>query len=270
MADRNKVTRRATLARVVQKVSDYISMGMEVILSSSARDTPQKGADLLRRYILANLFQVGFGAVLPLKWKAEKWRRESWFENARLPLHFWGEKWLGVLGGLLIKKPLFFDQHAQGDHYREFASLEERDHTLAVLKEIVAMDDLLGLMAIEIDPTADYGFTTHKSLLLTLWAAHHLGIEEKRKGLHPIGLTEFKRFFGELWTEGRKRPRTIAPPMKALFLAWLADNSGLEGHRISERMGATLENIFIDIENELGAIAARDLDPRFITLFHVK
>ena len=63
--------------------------------------------------------------ALDLKWRAEKWREKSWFENQGLLLGFWSEEWLGVLGGLLIKKPLFFDNYKTGVLYREFVSMED-------------------------------------------------------------------------------------------------------------------------------------------------
>jgi hypothetical protein len=269
VADRNKITNRQLLARVVKKVSDHISLGLEVILGGAKPAAPLEAAGLMNRYILANLFQVGFGTVLTLKWKAEKWRRESWFENAGLPLSFWGEKWLGVLGGLLIKKPLYYIDAAAGQRYREFATLKDRDRTAAVLKRIIAVDDLLGLISIPIDPTAEHGFINYKSLLLTLWARHHLGIGSPDNHLMPMGMSDFRRFFAELWAH-KTAPRKTNPVMKELFLAWLAENSGLETHQIAERMGSILEEMFKEIEEELGNIESANLDPRYILLFHIK
>jgi len=55
--------------------------------------------------------------------------------------------------------------------------------------------------------------------------------------------------------------------MKNHFLDWLGAETGLRDFEITERLGQTFENLFADIENELGLIAARDLDPRYIQLF---
>ncbi len=55
--------------------------------------------------------------------------------------------------------------------------------------------------------------------------------------------------------------------MKNHFLDWLGTETGLRDFEITERLGQTFENLFADIESELGPIAARDLDPRYIQLF---
>ncbi|PQP33333.1 hypothetical protein C6A37_13455, partial [Desulfobacteraceae bacterium SEEP-SAG9] len=64
---------------------------------------------------------------------AEKWRVKSWFAKQELPLSFWGEEWIGVLGGLLIKKPLYFDNNRTEGLYREFLCLSEVKETEDVL-----------------------------------------------------------------------------------------------------------------------------------------
>ena len=55
--------------------------------------------------------------------------------------------------------------------------------------------------------------------------------------------------------------------MKDLFLNWLVDNTGLKDFEITERIGGSLENLFDDIESELGMVAVEDLDPRYVQLF---
>ncbi len=55
--------------------------------------------------------------------------------------------------------------------------------------------------------------------------------------------------------------------MKSRFLSWLEENTGLRDFEITERLGRTLENLFEEIESELGCVAADDLNPRYIQLF---
>ena len=47
------------------------------------------------------------------------------FAREDLPLTFWGETWLGGVGGLLLKRPLFYDNYRTGKLYREFESIKE-------------------------------------------------------------------------------------------------------------------------------------------------
>jgi len=211
---------------------------------------------------------VGYGLALELKWRAEEWRKESWFEKAGLPLGFWGEKWLGVLGGLLIKKPLFFDNYKTGTIYREFASTDDVRITETILDEIMAFDRLLFQMfsdrITEVrEKAASDSFFTHKKLVLTLWARHYLGLSEE---LLPLSLDEFRQFFDDLWAADEK-PRKIGISMKESFLEWLSDKTDMDNYEITRKSGRTLENLFSEIETEYGEVSGEYLDPRYVHLF---
>jgi len=56
---------------------------------------PAKAAACLIRYPLIQLFRLGFGAALELKWQAERWLSRCWFATSRLRLTFWGEQGWG-------------------------------------------------------------------------------------------------------------------------------------------------------------------------------
>jgi hypothetical protein len=66
---------------------------------------------------------------------------------------------------------------------------------------------------------------------------------------------------------GTANPRKVPPLMKSRFLDYLASDTGLRDFEITERLGGTLENLFEEIENELGNVNVEDLDPRYIQLF---
>jgi hypothetical protein len=84
--------------------------------------------------------------------------------------------------------------------------------------------------------------------------------------VHPLTLQQFRTFFDELW-EPDTKPRQIRRQMREHFLRWLAERSGLHDYEISERMGLALEQLFNQIESELGDVEASDLNPNFIYLF---
>jgi hypothetical protein len=263
-ADGKKIREKTALSQVVRKAGDYISIGMQKTAMESDPQEPYLNAKLIQHHYLTDLFRVGYGCALGLKWKADKWRHDSWFEKQGLPLSFWGESWLGVLGGLLIKRPLFYDNYATGVLYREFATYDDIQNTEAVLKSIIAFDDLLALM--EIEPPRSYDILTSQNLILTLWANHHLEMVDDPKVVHPLALEQFRAFFNELW-EPDTKPRQIRRQMRERFLSWLAERSGLHNYEISERMGLALEQLFNQIESELGDVETRDLNPNFIYLF---
>ncbi len=269
VADHKTVRDRDALREIVNKACGFISLGIERLVKDQTEVNPRQAAELFIKYPLTQIFRVGFGGVLELKWRADKWLDQCWFAAAGLRLTFWGEQWLGVLGGLLLKKPLFYDNYQIGVLYREFSNLADIRMTEDSFNQIKALDDLLSLMTITLAHPSSYGFLTYKNLVLTLWARHYLKLSAKP--LQALALKDFKPFFEDLLpgrTEtGGDKPRAIPQAMKNHFLDWLGAETGLRDFEITEGLGQTFENLFADIENELGPIAARDLDPRYIQLF---
>ncbi len=272
VADHKTVRDREALRRIVKKACGYVSMGIERLSEKQTAIDPHRAAALITRFALVQLFRLGFAAALQLKWQVEKWLAGSWFAGRGLRLTFWGEQWLGVLGGLLLKKPLFYDNYKTGVLYREFASLEDVQAMEDVYRQIKAVDDLLSLITVELDPPAAYGFLTYKNLLLTRWAQHCVKAGQLK--LQPLTLPEFIPFFEQLLPgpagAADGPPRKIPLAMKQHFLNWLAVETGLQDFEITERLGQTFESLFDDIEAELGRVATRDLDARYINLFLLK
>ena len=62
----------------------------------------------------------------------------------------------------------------------------------------------------------------------------------------------------------------IPDAVKADFLAWLSEETGLEDHELSETFGGIFEGLFRELETEYGRVDAKDLDPRFVQLFLLK
>jgi hypothetical protein len=265
-ADQRPIPDRNALKEVVKKASGYVSIGLECLTGDSEksqRHPPKYSAAFIQRYLLADLFRIGYGQALQLKWRAEKWFANCWFGGQGLSLTFWGEAWLGVLGGLLIKRPLFFDNYKSGKIYREFFSRPDITETEIILNDIVAFDNLLSLMSINLAPLSSYGLLTYKNLILTLWARHVCGLSQDP---HPLTLTQFKGFFDQLGPAETKSKK-ISQAMKVSFLNWLCDRSTLKDYEIADKLGHVFEDLFTEIENEYGAVATGDLDPRYIHLF---
>jgi hypothetical protein len=269
VADHKTIREREELGDIVKKTCGYISIGLERLAEDKTRIDPRKSAALITRYPLSQIFKVGFGGALNLKWQAEKWLSRCWFARNELRLTFWGEQWLGVLGGLLLKKPLFYDNYKTGVLYREFTSLEDIEAMEDIFNQVKGVDDLLSLMPIDLDRPKSYGFLTYKNLILTLWAKHDLKLAQEK--LKPLTLKEFKLFFKDLLPghpdPAAEKPRKIPPAMKKHFLNWLVADTGLKDFEITERLGRTFENLFEEIESELGRVAVEDLEPRYIQLF---
>jgi hypothetical protein len=264
-ADQKNIREKDELKSIVQKACGYLNVGLEQLTEDDSVLDVNRSTALIQSYPLSSIFKVGYGFALELKWRAEKWRKKSWFEKEGLLLSFWGEDWLGVLGGLLIKKPLFYDNYKTGVLYREFISMEDVKKTENALNEIIAFDELLSRMTIQLDPVVN-GFITYKNLVLTLWVIYYLGLPEE-----PLSITldEFKLFFDDLWA-GKDKPRKTSPSMKKLFLNWLSVRTSLTLHEISQSLGQTLENLFNELESAYGEVSQKDLDQRYISLFLIE
>ena len=264
-ADQETIRDREALGAIVKKACGYLNIGLESLTAEGKQHDINRATALIRQYPLAGIFRVGYGRALELKWKAERWRKTSWFEKEGLLLNFWDQAGMGVLGGLFIKKPLFYDNYATGVLYREFICSEDVDKTAKVLNEIIYLDELLALTDFKLERISD-GFLTYKNLLLTLWVSNYLGLSKKPA---PLTLDEFKRFFDDLWS-GEGKPRKTSRKMKEAFLHWLSDLTGQALYEISQKLDQTLENLFSEIESELGKVSSKDLVPEYIHLFLIE
>jgi hypothetical protein len=273
VADHKTVREREQLRDVVAKACGYISMGLERLREpGDLQPDPSQATATLARHGPIQLFRLGFGQALEIKWQAERWLSACWFAKAGLKLSFWGEQWMGVLGGILLKKPQYYDNYQTGVLYREFASLEDVARVEDVLKQAQAVDHLLALMNPQLDPPAQYGFLTWKNLLLTRWVRQRMALKGAK--LKPVALPTFARFFNRLFPgpppPDATTPRRIPDAMKTDFIAWLARETGLPDFEISEKLGRICEDLFAEIEAEYGQVAAADLDVRFVPLFLLK
>jgi hypothetical protein len=212
---------------------------------------------------LAHIFRVGYGLALELKWRTKRWLDTSWPATHGFPLGFWDEYWMGVLGGLLLDKPLFFDNYETGVLYREFSDLHDLRVTGKALDTIIAFDKVLVLLAAPLPAIVPKGTLSFKSLVLTLWARYYLGLTPE---LLPIDPDRFRQFFKDLWS-GRKSQPTPALAMKASFMDWLSEATCLTPKEITGELGEVFDSLFEEIESEYGPVSEMDLDPKYFQLF---
>jgi hypothetical protein len=269
VADHRTIRDREQLRPVVAKACGYLSLGLEQLKDQAETAvSPAKAAALLLRHPLVELFRLGFGAALQLKWRADRWLAASWFAKAGLRLTFWGEQWMGVLGGVLLKKPLYYDNYSTGVLYREFASPQDLAQTGDVLREVQAVDRLLAILNPPVATAGRPAGLTWKNLLLTLWARGRLGMAADT--FQPLAVQAFRPFFDRLFGSaavGAAEPRRIPDAVKADFLAWLSEETGLKDHELSETLGGIFEGLFRELESEYGRVTAAEMAPRFVTLF---
>lgn len=267
-ADRKAVQNRDQLKDVVKKACGYLSIGMEHLSGLRQKMSSDQMAAIIERYPIKWIFRAGYGRVLMLKWRVQRWQRSSWYHSKGLPLTFWDELRMGVLGGLMIKKPLFFDNYETGVLYREFESTEDIEKTADALAKIMAMDSLLSLIKIDDPLLASEHLLTYKNTLLTLWTRNFLGLPET---LTPISVEKFGTFYRKLFDRRPDLQHDAYPEvpaeMKRNFINWLIQTTGLDRDEMSKSLEDMLEELFNEIENEYTMVTQKDLDPRFVNLF---
>lgn len=272
-ADQTQIDDREDLRKIVKKAAGYLSIGLQRLADETETPDVRRSAALIKRHALIDIFRTGFQPALLLKWRAEKWRSQSWFERVGLPMVFWDESWLGLLGGLLIKKPLFYDNFRTGGLYREFETMQDIRQSEETLDEVIAFDNLLLHLDIPVAPHTSDPVLTYKNLVLTHWARSDpffkLGAEAPDRAVLALTFDELKTVFGRLWTmKGEKR--IILDEVKTAFLNYLSKQSGLVNTDILNRMGQPLEDLFSELESEYGAVEPEYLDPRYIRHFLVQ
>ncbi|MFZ3047795.1 MAG: DUF6178 family protein [Desulfatirhabdiaceae bacterium] len=265
IADQKEIASQTDLDAIVKKIRGYLCIGIEVL--SDGDMTPASVAATVRIYMIHDIFRVGYGQVLELKWRAEKWVHKSWFFNQGMSLAFWTEAGMGILGGLLLKRPLYCDPNQIGISYREFESLSDMRQIKIDLEEIIQLDQLLSQLAAHIPRKVFHqksGRTlTFQNLILTLWARFSIGLAADAI---EIDMISFKQFFNSVWQDSKPK---VSHSVKTQFLKWLSSQCGMPQATITQSAGRALDRMFDEIESELGSVPETNLDFRFIHLFNL-
>jgi len=269
-ADQKPVRIRADLRKVVEKACGYLNIGLESLSRKLSVTGKKNIAAYIKKYPLALIFRIGYSSALELKWRADRWLEKSWFAGQNLPLPFWGEEWTGLLGGLLIKKPLFYDNYKSGVLYREFFSTEEIAETAEILSMITNFDDIFSKIDVRIKSAEAYEQLDYKNLILTLWCNDQIDSINTQGEFLPVDFDKFKPFFDDLWEdtqETNNKQKQIKLKTKESFLNWLSGRTGMEKYDLYTGFGLILEKLFSEIEAEYGRIATKDLDHRYVRMF---
>jgi hypothetical protein len=262
-ADNIIVTSRDMLRKVVEKACGYIHIGIESLLDGQAPEL-ETLKTIAFNHPVKHLFQWGYGQVLKTKWKVDSWHRHSFAHNQGLTLSFWGEKWMGLLGGMLLKRPRFYADFEDGNLYREFKSLAEVKYVNENLKQIIAFDEMLSLFSVEMDIHTEHSLTL-QNMLLTLFARDQLKLSHE---LSPIPITQLKPFYQSMWKlDENGSKKEIHSVFKTSFIQWFSKQTRFDIDYLTHRLGDAFEQIFEEIYLEMSEISFKDLSSRHVYLF---
>ncbi|MCF6249160.1 MAG: DUF6178 family protein [Desulfobacula sp.] len=268
-ADKIKLRTRQDLEKAIQKACAYLNLGLEAILKKELK--PELAKEILAQYFIEDIFRTGSRACLKLKTKAVNWFKNSFMNKNHLPLSFLDEEFLGVVGGLLIERPMFFDKYKAGELYRDFNSLSDIKKTQKNLEQIIALDTIIGKLDVD---TASFkeGVLTFKTLILTLWAKNRLNMEAT---LEPIDTAVFKDFFSALFSS--PNPDTSPGIQLNDLVLWISEaittentdpeTSNMVQSDLPDAFVQVLENLMAELDEEYSRVMPQDIDPRFIPHF---
>lgn len=264
-ADRMKIREKSTIEKIMEKTTAYLSLGIEIILKDEIQ--VEAAAQVIQTYFLEDIFRTGSRAGIQLKTRATTWYDKSFLGTNHLPLSFLGESYLGVIGGLLIDRPMFFADYAEKRLYREFKCLGDIQSTTRILDEIIQLDQFLNSLSIDMT-TFTQGVLTYKSMILTLWARNRMGLDKTEVSLAPMDSTQFSLFFKDLFIG--ETPGKI-DEIKARDLAiWSAEAADLTEEDLPIALQAILYALVSELEEEYGDVDPKQIDPRFMPLFLIE
>jgi hypothetical protein len=262
-ADKIKLKTKDDLEKAILKTCDYLNLGLEIILKSELK--PELAKDAIQKYFLEDIFRTGSRAGIKLKTKAVNWFKQSFTNKSNLPLSFLGENFLGIIGGLFLDRPLYFDNYTSGVLYKNFTSIAQITQTDKTLNKIIAVDKILMTMDIDIK-SFTHGVLTWKTLILTLWAKERLNLPSN---LEPIDLQTFKEFFKALFTKPEKLNQTDHIQRDDLIF-WISEASSISQASLSEELIEVLTDLINEVEQEYSKVEPDNIDPRFIPHFLLK
>jgi hypothetical protein len=269
-ADRIKIKNPDDIKKIIQKATAYLSLGLEIIIKGAP--TLEAARDALLKYFLEDIFRTGSRAGIQLKTRARNWYETSFLQANNLPLSFLTQDYLGVIGGLLLDRPMCYDNYQQGELYRHFTSLADITAADKILDQIIHLDKILGRLPFHID-SFTHGVLTYKSLILTLWARNRLGLDDVTScSLNPIEPKLFKPFFTALFSSDT--PGKIEGPKAHDLALWVSEVLGHSQDKnqdnLPEPFLAVLSSLMEEIGEEYGHVAQGQMDPRFIPHFLLK
>ena len=261
-ADRIKIRNRESIEKPLEKTMSTLSLGLEVLMDGSKAGVETAG-NLIKKYFLEDIFRTGAREGARLQAMTRKWYETSFIAAKKLPLNFLGEVYLGIIGGLMIQRPMFFADYADKVLYRNFAGLSDIKATRRQLDEIICLDDFLNRLDVDI-ATFSFGVLTYKSMILTLWVRDRMGLNHSKPlSLAPIDISEFKDFFAQLFGPDG----TIGDTQAKDLGLWAAQASGMHEADLPTALQGILYRLLRELESEYGHVRTQDLDPRFMPMF---
>ena len=246
------------LVSTCKKAARVLNLALERLCGKDL----SKAEEALRIHSFIDLFRVGFGLSLKLKWEAERWLKESWFFEQGLDSHFWGEHWGGILAGILEKRPKLYLGPAGREEYKDFEWLSELGESLEDLRRLMVLDGLIARLA-ESYPM-DKGLMgspeiTFRPLLFNLWSRLLLELQLSFSGL---SLEQAKTLFLKLRAGSGKPPYEMSD-FKEIFVKDFMTYASNADPEAASILRDALSFIWQEFREEYEWVSLDELDARY-------
>jgi hypothetical protein len=258
-ADALEVNDLEVLLTVCRRAAGYISLGLEKV---SDKKLPLS-EEFLRGNSLLDIFRVGYGLALELKWKAEQWLKKAWFVRKGFGRDFWEEDWGGMLSGLLLTRPQLFVQTHPGEPFKDFENLSEIFHCHTILKGMIILDRLLENMTSQhpLETALEKKLqVTFSGLIFTYWARQELKIDP---GFGPLAGDQVRNLFRKI-RKGEKKPPYRLMGHEKLFIQTFSGYASSLNAAGEIKWKETLSQLWRGFKEEYALVKAADLDPKFV------
>jgi hypothetical protein len=246
------------LVSACQKVARVLNLALERLCGKDS----SKAEQALRTHSFVDLFRVGFGLTLKLKWEAERWLKESWFFGQGLDTDFWGEHWGGILAGLLEKRPQHYLGLKGKEAYKDFEWLSELGESLEDLRRLMVLDSLIERLAASYPTDEELMGSpelTFRPLLFNPWSRLFLDLQPSFSGL---SLEQAKALLHRL-RGGSKKPPFEMPGFEETFvknfMSYALDADPVAASILRD----TLSFIWHEFQEEYEGVILDDLDARY-------
>lgn len=246
------------LKEIQVQAAGYLNM----ILKKQCHEDVKTAETLLRMNSLISLFRAGFGLALDLKWKAERWLKESWFHGKDLEASFWGQEWGRTLTGILNKRPLYYcgDESPHGfRHFQTLSDLVSATETLDLLERLdLLMAELTTQHPLNLSDSKLFDLTFFQ-LLFTLWARQILDL---KPSIEAITLKQAKAFLKLLRAGDTKPPFRMFGFEERFLKAFEMPDSDPAGNN-SKNLKNALARTWQDFSDEMESIPTHELDAKY-------
>ncbi|MGD9040047.1 MAG: DUF6178 family protein [Desulfobacteraceae bacterium] len=257
-ADGLMVPELDVLVSTCQKVARVLNLALERLCGKDL----SKAQQAMGTHSFVDLFRVGFGLTLKLKWEAERWLKESWFFGQGLDTDFWEEPWGGTLAGLLDKRPQHYRGLTGKEAYKDFEWLSELGKSLEDLRRLMVLDGLIERLAATY-PTDDELMgspeLTFLPLLFNPWSRILLDFEPSFSG---ITVEQAKTLFRRLRT-GSEKPPFEMEGFEEIFVKDLMSYASGADPEATSILKDTLSYIWHEFREEYEWVLLDDLDARY-------